>query len=99
MLILVQVKAEYTLGHLRGLLAVGCFGVGQWTFWVLHLVPSHYFPFHYPPQSALGRFLLPFSMAHILHIIMGHPVVPQEDLLLVLLSIPPEAATELVHPQ
>ena len=50
-------------------------------------------------KSSLGRFLLPFSMAHILHIIVGHPVVPQEDPLLVLLSIPPEAATELVHPQ
>ena len=30
-------------------------------------------------------------MAHILYLIVGHPAVPQEDLLLIQLSIPPEA--------
>ena len=89
MLILLQVVAVCTLGQLRGVLAVGCFWVGQWTFWALPLVPSHYFP-----HSTREGFLLLFSMAHILHSIMGHPAVPQ-DLLLVLPSIP---AVELLHP-
>ena len=33
-------------------------------------------------------------MAHILYLIVGHPAVPQEELLLIQLSIPPEAAVE-----
>ena len=79
-------KAEYTL-------VVGYFGVGQWTFGALSLLPSHYFP-----HSTREGFLFLFSMAHILHIIVGHPAVPQ-DLLLVLPSIPPEveAAVKLLH--
>ena len=87
-LVMLQGKVEYTL-------VVGYFGVGQWTFGVLPLLPSHYFP-----HSTREGFLLLFSMAHILHIIVGHPAVPQ-DLLLVLPSIPPkaEAAIELLHPK
>ena len=34
-------------------MAVGCLLLGQWTFRDLLFLP-----FHYPPQSALGRFLL-----------------------------------------
>ena len=49
-----------------------------------------------PPQSTREGFLLLSSMAHRQHMILGHPSVPQE-LLLVLLSIPPEAAVEPVH--
>ena len=76
-------------------LAMGYFGVGLWIFWALPLLPSHYFP-----HSTREGFLLLFSMAHILHIIVGHPAVPQ-DLLLVLPSILPEAeaAVELLHPK
>ena len=76
-------------------LAVGYFGVGQWTFGALTLLPSHYFP-----HSTKEEFLLIFSMVHILHIIVGHPAIPQ-DLQLVLPSIPPEAeaAVELLHPK
>ena len=33
-------------------------------------------------------------MAHILYLIVGHPAVPQEELLLIQLSIPPKAAVE-----
>ena len=77
-----QVKAEYTL-------VVGYFRVGQWTFGALPLLPSHYFP-----HSTREEFLLLFSMAHILYLIVGHPAVPQEELLLIQLSIPPEAAVE-----
>ena len=86
MWIVLQGKAEYTL-------VMGYFWVGQWTFGALPLLPSHYFP-----HSTSEGFLLLFSMAHILHIIVGHPEVPQ-DLLLVLPSIPPEAeaAVELLH--
>ena len=40
-------------GQERALLAVGCLLLGQWTFGALLFLP-----FHYPPQSALGRFLL-----------------------------------------
>ena len=38
-------------------------------------------------------------MAHILYLIVGHPAVPQEELLLIQLSIPPEAAVEPAHPK
>ena len=65
--------------------------VSKQALWV-HPLPL----FHCPPQSALGRFLLSSTMAHTLHIIVGHSEFPQE-LLLVPLSIPPEAAVELVH--
>ena len=101
-----QVRAGYRFGQWRGLLAVGFWWLGQWqwdsislelvskqAFWV-HPLPL----FHCPPQSTLGRFLLSSSMAHTLHIIVRHPAFPQE-LLLVPLSIPPEAAVELVHPK
>ena len=54
--------------------------------------------FHCPPQSTMGRFLLSSPMAHTLHIIVGPPAFPQE-LLLVPLSIPHEAAVEPVHPK
>ena len=77
-----QVKAEYTL-------VVGYFRVGQWTFGALPLLPSHYFP-----HSTREEFLLLFSMAHILYLIVGHPAIPQEELLLIQLSIPPEATVE-----
>ena len=85
---MLQGLVEYTL-------VVGYFGVGQWTFGALPLLSFHYFP-----HSTREGFLLLFSMAHILHIIMGHSAVPQ-DLLLVLPAIPPEAeaAVELLHPK
>ena len=88
MWIVLQGKAGCTL-------VVGYFRVGQWTFGALPLLPSHYFP-----HSTREGFLLLFSMSHILHIIVGHPTVPQ-DLLLVLPSIPPEAeaAVEFLHPK
>ena len=76
-------------------LVVAYFGVGQWTFGALPLLPSHY-----SPHSIREGFLLLFSMAHILHIIVGHPAVPQ-DLLQVLPLIPSEAeaVVELLHPK
>ena len=88
MWIVLQGKEEYTL-------VVDYFGVGQWTFGALPLLLFHYFPH----STGEGFFLL-FSMAHILHIIVGHPTVPQ-DPLLVLPSIPPEAeaVVELLHPK
>ena len=105
-LVAVQVKVEYTLGQWKGLLAMGFWWLGQWQWgsipwemvskqalWV-HPLPL----FHCTPQSALGRFLLSSPMAHTLHMIVGHPTFPKE-LLLVPLSIPPEAAVELVHPK
>ena len=55
-------------------------------------------PFHCIPRSTREGFILLSSMAHRQHMILGHPVVPQ-DLLLVLSSIPLEAAVELVHPK
>ena len=51
-----------------------------------------------PPQSTRKGFLLLSSMAHRQHMILGHPAIPQE-FLLVPLSIPPEAAVEPVHPK
>ena len=51
-------------------------------------------PFHCFPHSTREEFLLLFSMAHILYLIVGYPAVPQEELLLIPLSIPPEAAVE-----
>ena len=48
----VVLQAGYTLGQQRVLLEVGCLWLGQWTFGALLFLP-----FHYPPQSALGRFL------------------------------------------
>ena len=57
-------------------------------FKALPLLPSHYFA-----HSTRKGFLLLFSMANILHIIVGHPAVPQE-LLLIPLSILPEAVVE-----
>ena len=56
-LVAVQVKAEYTLGQWRGLLAVGISWHGQWAFRLSLLLP-----FHYPPQSTLGRLLLSYPM-------------------------------------
>ena len=50
---LVVLQAGYTLGQERVLLAVGCLWLGQWTSGALPFLP-----FHYPPQSALGRFIL-----------------------------------------
>ena len=50
---LVVLQAGYTLAKERVLLAVGCWWLGQWTFRALLFLP-----FHYPPQSGLGRFLL-----------------------------------------
>ena len=55
-------------------------------------------PFNCIPQSTREGFLLPSSMAHRQHMILGHPAAPQ-DLLLVLPSIPPEAVVEPVHPK
>ena len=46
----------------------------------------------------MGRLLLLFSMAKKQHFNLGHPAVPQE-LLLIPLSIPPEAAVEPAHPK
>ena len=54
---LVALQAGYILGQERVLLAVGCLWLGQWTFGAFL-----FFPFHYPPQSALGRFLLSSPM-------------------------------------
>ena len=54
--------------------------------------------FPLPSSVSIGRFLLSSPMAHTLHIIVGNPAFPQK-LLLVPLSIPPEAAVELVHPK
>ena len=53
--VLVVLQTGYTLGLglERALLAVGCLLLGQWTFEALLFLP-----FHYPPQSALGRFTL-----------------------------------------
>ena len=82
---MVQVKAEYTLGQW----AVGISWLGQWTFGAFLFLPFHYFP-----HSTREEFLLLFSMAHILYLIVGHPAVPQEELLLIKLSIPPEATVE-----
>ena len=48
-----MLHAWYTLGQERVLLAVGYLLLGQWTFGAFLFLP-----FHYPPQSALGRFLL-----------------------------------------
>ena len=73
-------------------LVVGCRWPEHWAFGALPLPPFHYFP-----HSTREEFLLLFSMAHILYLIVGHPAVPQEELL-VPLSIPPEAAVKLVHP-
>ena len=53
--------------------------------------------FPLPSSVSIGEVFLSSSMAHTLHIIVGHPAFPQE-LLLVPLSISPEAAVELVHP-
>ena len=50
------------------------------------------------PQSTREGFLLRSSMAHRQHMILGHSVVP-EELLLVPLPIPLEAAVEPVHPK
>ena len=52
-------------------------------------------PASFPLLSSLNKegFLLLFSMAHILHTIVGHPAFPQ-DLQLVIPSIP---AVELLH--
>ena len=38
-------------------------------------------------------------MAHILYLIVGHPTVPQEELLLIPHSIPPVAAVEPANPK
>ena len=54
--------------------------------------------FHCLPHPTREGFLLFSSMAHRQHIILGHPVV-LEKLLLVPLSILPEAAVEPVHPK
>ena len=51
--VLSVLQAWYTLGQERVLLAVGYLLLGQWTFGVFLFLP-----FHYPPQSALGRFIL-----------------------------------------
>ena len=51
-----------------------------------------------PPKSTREGFLLLSSMAHRQHMILGHPIVPQE-LLLVLLSIPLKVVVEPVHPK
>ena len=68
---------------------MGYWWLGQWAFGVLPLLPFHYFP-----HSTREECLLLFSMAHILYLIVGHPAVPQEELLLIQLSIPPKAAVE-----
>ena len=49
----VVLQAGYTLGQERVLLVVGCLLLGQWTFGAFLFLP-----FHYPPQSTLGRFLV-----------------------------------------
>ena len=49
-------------------------------------------------QSTKGRLLHLFSMAKKQHLILRHPAVPQE-LLLIPLSIPLEAAAEPAHPK
>ena len=85
-----QVKARCALGQDK---TVGYWWLGQWAFGALPLLPFHYLP--YPTREG---FLLFFSMVYRPHIIVGHPTVPQE-LLLVPLSIPPEAAVEPVHPK
>ena len=46
----------------------------------------------------MGRLLLLFSMAKKQHLILGHPAIPQE-LMLIPLSIPPEVAVEPAHPK
>ena len=51
--VLSVLQAWYTLGQERVLLEVGCLLPGQWTF-----MAFLFLPFHYPPQSTLGRFLL-----------------------------------------
>ena len=51
--VLSVLQAWYTLGQERVLLAAGYLLLGQWTFEAFLFLP-----FHYPPQSALGRFLL-----------------------------------------
>ena len=51
--VLSVLQAWYTLGQERVLLEVGYFLIGQWTFGAFLFLP-----FHYPPQSSLGRFLL-----------------------------------------
>ena len=86
-------------------MGIWCLGQWKWGSILWELVERHSFwalpllLFHCPPQLASGRFLLLFSMAHILYLILGHPAVPREELLLIQLSIPPEAAVELAHPQ
>ena len=49
----VVLQAGYTLGQERVFLALGYLWLGQWTFGALLFLLVHY-----PPQSALGRFLL-----------------------------------------
>ena len=88
MLNVLQVKAGYTLVKDK---AVGYWWLGQWAFGALPLLHFHYLP--YPKREGL----LFFSMANRPHIIVGHPTVSQEPLL-VPLSILPEAAVEPVHP-
>ena len=53
----IGLQAGYILGQERVLLAVGCSWLGQWTFGAFLFLP-----FHYPPQSTLGRFLLSSPM-------------------------------------
>ena len=71
-------------------------GIGLLVAWVVGFWGLPLLPFHYLPHSTREGFCLLFSMAHILHIIVGYPAVPKE-LLLVPLSIPPEATVEPVH--
>ena len=73
---------------------MGFWWLGQWAFGALPLLHFYYFP-----HSTREEFLLLFSMAHILYLIVGHPAVPQEELLLIPLSIPPEATVEPAHPK
>ena len=73
----------------------GAISSGLFWGWSVDFLGSS--PGSFPLLSSLnkGRISSSFSMAHILHSIVGHPAVPQ-DLRLVLPSIP---AVELLHPK
>ena len=74
-------------------------GSGLLVAWVMGLWGSSLASFPLLSSLNKGRISSSFSMAHILYLIVGHPAVPQEELLLIQLSIPLEAAVEPAHPK